>query len=992
MTKAGPATGQRGGNVTYTIVVTNDGPSDAQNVLVTDPTPTGLTLVTGLSGPCAVSPGCAMPAGGSQTLSITFAIPPGYAGSDPIANVATASAGTADPDMSNNSGRATTSLDAPVADLTITKTDGVTEVAAGASTTYTITVTNGGPASAAASRVIDQFDPATFASVQWQCAAAGTSACTAIGAQSGNIDTLLNVDPGAGNAVTFTVQAVVRSDATGTADNTATVATAAAVSDPNSENNTATDSDTIASVVDVAYAKTGPTTVVPGTTIEYTIVVTNNGPSVATDVPVIDVMEDSTGRLLPELLIDIVAPPGITCPEVTFVGGGPDAGREFTTRLCTIPSLAPLASLTFTYRFAIPPDFPGSPDSSTPGLFNAVQGFPPFDSDTGNNFDFIPIVVTPQADVVVTKTGPPAVVAGSVVSYFIRVSNSGSSAATNVMIEDPIPAGLSLASAEGPCASGFPCTIATLAPGEGQTTRIDLLVPRDYAGPPTFVNTASATSPVSDPVPGNNSAAASTFVVPEQADLFVAKFGPSVVSPGQTFDYTVFLLNFGPGPAIDVTMADVIPAGTTLVSVTPDPRFTCTSPAPGTGDLLSCRVPIVPVDVPVAFDSPVDTLFEVRFTVLVSPDLAPGSVITNVATVSSPTPDLNSANDRAELVSVVGAAGDADVLVQTFGFPDPVAPGQNVFYNITVRNEGPATATNIVLTDTLPAGFTFVEATPTQGSCAGTTCNLGTLAPSTEALVVLTAITSAAGTFTNTAAVTAAEPDPVPANNTVTRPITVVTPDQADLNIEKLGPAILAPGGSSFYAIRVTNQGPAPAVNVRVLDTLPAGVTFVGNTGDCVTTFPCEFDSLQPFQQVVIQTAFTVAPDLPTPATLVNTASVESPTPDQNISNNSSTVTTEIQPSASADLVVVKRDSPDAVVAGTALSYALALSNRGPSAASGVTLTDALPAGVTVIAATSTQGTCTGTTTITCNVGTMLAGRALSSCSHHPAVQRRTGS
>ena len=231
VTKSGPATGQRGTNITYTIVVSNAGPSDAQNVVVTDPTPPGLTLVTGLSGPCAAAPGCSIPVGGSQSTTITFGIPPAYAGADPIVNTATASALTPDPNATNNSASASTALDAPVVDLTITKTNGVTEVTAGQSTTYTITVTNAGPASALGSRIVDQFNPAIFANVQWQCAASGTSTCTALGPQTGDINTLVNINPGAGNSVVLTAQALVRNDATGTAVNTATVTAATGLGD-----------------------------------------------------------------------------------------------------------------------------------------------------------------------------------------------------------------------------------------------------------------------------------------------------------------------------------------------------------------------------------------------------------------------------------------------------------------------------------------------------------------------------------------------------------------------------------------------------------------------------------------------------------------------------------------------------------------------------------------------------------------------------------------
>ena len=76
-------------------------------------------------------------------------------------------------------------------------------------------------------------------------------------------------------------------------------------------------------------------------------------------------------------------------------GAGRTPERNSRHRSAPIPSLAPLESLVFTYRLALPPDFPASPDPATPGLFQSVQGIRFDDSDGSNNFAFVPVVVTP---------------------------------------------------------------------------------------------------------------------------------------------------------------------------------------------------------------------------------------------------------------------------------------------------------------------------------------------------------------------------------------------------------------------------------------------------------------------------------------------------------------------------------------------------------------------------------------------------------------------
>jgi uncharacterized repeat protein (TIGR01451 family) len=110
----------------------------------------------------------------------------------------------------------------------------------------------------------------------------------------------------------------------------------------------------------------------------------------------------------------------------------------------------------------------------------------------------------------------------------------------------------------------------------------------------------------------------------------------------------------------------------------------------------------------------------------------------------------------------------ADLTITKVG-PAVAPPDQNVTYTITVTNAGPDTASNVVVTDVLPAGSTFVSATPTQGSCTGTTtvtCNLGAMNNGATATITLVVDPPLAGTLANTASVTnTPEVDPTPANN-----------------------------------------------------------------------------------------------------------------------------------------------------------------------------------------------------------------------------------
>ena len=189
--------------------------------------------------------------GGTYQITVTANV---TAASGSVSNTATVAtpAGITDPTPGNNSATDTdTVIAAPVvADLSITKSNGVSSINAGATTVYTIVVTNNGPGEVTGATVTD-LAPAGLTLGNWTCAVStagsGGVVTTACGAASGTGNLNTTVTMKAGAVITYTVSATVADNVAGDLVNIATVNPPVGVSDPALGNNSASDSDAITS-------------------------------------------------------------------------------------------------------------------------------------------------------------------------------------------------------------------------------------------------------------------------------------------------------------------------------------------------------------------------------------------------------------------------------------------------------------------------------------------------------------------------------------------------------------------------------------------------------------------------------------------------------------------------------------------------------------------------------------------------------------------------
>ena len=498
-------------------------------------------------------------------------------------------------------------------------------------------------------------------------------------------------------------------------------------------------------------------------------------------------------------------------------------------------------------------------------------------------------VTCASADIAITKTDSvDPVVAGNPLGYTLTVTNTGPDTATDVVVEDALPAGVIFGSAtpsQGTCSEAggvVSCDLGDLASGASATVLID--VTPTTAG--SLSNSASVSSDAADPDQGNNTATELTTVspVPGAADLAVAlSESADPVTAGDPLTITVDVDNAGPDPAVNTVLVYTPPANVSLGTVVPS-QGSCAVNATQVVCDLGGLASGASAAVDILMSAPV-----------------PG-VLNHLATVSSnvtdPDPTDNAATEQTTVVANAGLSADLG-LVKTDS-ADPALVGQPLTYTLAVTNNGPDAAGAVVVSDTLPASVTFVSAIATQGACvhaAGlVTCNLGALGNGAGASVAVVVVPTVPGNIDNTATVTADVTDPNPADNTDSE-ATTVSGGAADLAITNTGsPDPVVVGEVLSYLLTIANNGPDDATLVQVVDTLPAGVTFesaVPSQGSCAETagaVTCDLGSIANGAGATITVLVT-----PTvTGTLVNVAVVDSQLDDPDLDNNTASETTEV--------------------------------------------------------------------------------------------------
>ncbi|HDR7884824.1 TPA: DUF11 domain-containing protein, partial [Bacillus paranthracis] len=686
-----------------------------------------------------------------------------------------------------------------------------------------------------------------------------------------------------------------------------------------------------------------------GDTITYTTTITNTGNTAATNITFTSAIPASITFI----------PNSFTINGVQQSGAQPALG-------VTIPNIAPGETVTVTFQvnvISVPPSNSIMGNDTILYSYTVDPNGTPITTSISTN-----IVTNPVLDAMITmvkSVDQTLVTLGDTITYTTILTNSGNTNATNITFTDLIPDGTTFIT-DSVTIDGI--TQIGLNPNTGIT--IGLIAPNSSISI-AFQVTATST-PAQNPI-ANSATASYTFIADPNAPivsrtvtsntvfttintatiLSLKQVDKSFSRIGDTLTYTVALTNNGNSSAQNVIFTDTVPSGTTFIANT----FSIN------GVPQSGANPVNGVNIgPITAGATVNVSFQVNVTSLPTENPIVNFSSTSYQLVSPPDTETSISNPVSTQIKEAILSMTKN---ESASFADI---GQTAFYTTSISNIGNTDATNIVFTDVLPSGLTFVPNTLTVDGVLQPNANpntgvlLAALPPNEIYSIVFQVTVSSippinpAPNIASTTYEFTVDPVNPPVSSSATSNTTLLQINNANIISTKTADLTFADVSNTItFTLNLPNTGNVAATDVTVIDILDSNLSFVPNSftvnGQTIPNADLStgvnIGSINGGNTAIVTFQATVT-TLPTLNPISNSASityhyvVDPSQPSITTSNQSNTTTTQIN---SAILTAQKNSNVSTVDIGQDIVYSVTITNSGNVSATNVIFTDLIPDG-----------------------------------------------